>query len=49
MTQNTLMQPDDRKPYECPKLTEFGTLAALTQGGGASVTEGTRPIPGKRN
>lgn len=49
MTQNALMQSDDRKPYECPELIEFGTLAALTQSGGTSVTEGTRPIPGKRN
>ncbi|WP_374248645.1 lasso RiPP family leader peptide-containing protein [Thermomonas sp.] len=37
-----------RLPYETPCLTSFGTLAELTQGGGASQSEGGKPIPGKK-
>ena len=30
----------ERKPYQKPVLTEYGTLAKLTQGGGGTVGEG---------
>ena len=29
----------DRRPYEAPKLTEYGTVAKLTQTGGGSVRD----------
>lgn len=39
---------DSRAPYETPALTEFGSIAALTQAGGASQVEGQTPIPNKK-
>ena len=30
----------EREPYQKPTLTEYGTLAKLTQGGGGTVGEG---------
>lgn len=41
-------QPRDRQPYEAPALTEFGSIAELTQAGGASQVEGVTPIPNKK-
>jgi hypothetical protein len=33
-----------RKPYVTPRLEEYGHVAKLTQGGGASLSEPNNPI-----
>jgi hypothetical protein len=31
---------DARKPYEPPRLTDYGPISKLTQGGGLTTTDG---------
>jgi hypothetical protein len=31
--------PEQRKPYEAPRLTEFGNISELTQTGGNTKTD----------
>ncbi|MFN7183304.1 MAG: lasso RiPP family leader peptide-containing protein [Thermomonas haemolytica] len=45
---NTQPAANSRAPYETPALTEFGSIATLTQAGGASQVEGATPIPNKK-
>ena len=35
--------PKARKPYEPPRLVEYGDIASLTQTGGASQSDGKAP------
>lgn len=33
-------RPDPRRPYRAPVLTEYGSIAKLTESGGATRNEG---------
>jgi hypothetical protein len=34
----------DRRPWETPKLIEYGSVAKLTQSGGSTLTESGVPV-----
>jgi hypothetical protein len=38
----------DRRPWETPKLIEYGSVAKLTQGGGSTAKESSVPNQKKK-
>jgi hypothetical protein len=39
-TQEQQPRPRGKRAYAAPRLTEYGSVAALTQGGGSRVADG---------